>query len=63
MKALKYSTIFGVLSICLACTPKLSLQSYFVDHQETAVRYSKDAIKIGKFMLESEKPFVYERQI
>ena len=37
MRALiKYSTIFGVLSICLACTPKLSLQSYFVDHQETA---------------------------
>ncbi|MDB4094360.1 DUF4252 domain-containing protein [Flavobacteriaceae bacterium] len=37
MRALiKYSTIFGVFSICLACTPKLSLQSYFVDHQETA---------------------------
>jgi len=33
---IKYSLIFGVLSICLACTPKLSLQSYFVDHQETA---------------------------
>ena len=28
--------------------------------EEQSVRYSKDAIKIGKFMLESEKPFVYE---
>lgn len=28
--------------------------------EDQAVRYSKDAIKIGKFMLESEKPFVYE---
>lgn len=28
--------------------------------EEQSVRYSKDAIKIGKFTLESEKPFVYE---
>jgi type I restriction enzyme R subunit len=28
--------------------------------EEQSLRYSKDAIKIGKFMLESEKPFVYE---
>ena len=28
--------------------------------EEQSARYSKDAIKIGKFMLESEKPFVYE---
>ena len=28
--------------------------------EEQSVRYSKDAIKIGKFKLESEKPFVYE---
>jgi len=28
--------------------------------EDQSVRYSKDAIKIGKFMLESEKPFVYE---
>jgi type I restriction enzyme R subunit len=28
--------------------------------EEQSVRYSKDAIKIGKFMLENEKPFVYE---
>jgi type I restriction enzyme R subunit len=28
--------------------------------EEQSKRYSKDAIKIGKFMLESEKPFVYE---
>jgi type I restriction enzyme R subunit len=28
--------------------------------EDQALRYSKDAIKIGKFMLESEKPFVYE---
>ncbi|PCJ28517.1 MAG: restriction endonuclease subunit R [Flavobacteriales bacterium] len=28
--------------------------------QEQSVRYSKDAIKIGKFLLETEKPFVYE---
>lgn len=28
--------------------------------EEQSARYSKDAIKIGKFTLESEKPFVYE---
>lgn len=28
--------------------------------EEQSVRYSKDAIKIGKFTLESKKPFVYE---
>lgn len=28
--------------------------------EEQSARYSKDAIKIGKFMLDSEKPFVYE---
>ena len=28
--------------------------------EEQSSRYSKDAIKIGKFILESEKPFVYE---
>ena len=28
--------------------------------EEQSVRYSKDAIKIGQFTLESEKPFVYE---
>ena len=28
--------------------------------EEQSARYSKDAIKIGKFKLESEKPFVYE---
>ena len=28
--------------------------------EEQSVRYSKDAIKIGTFTLESEKPFVYE---
>ena len=28
--------------------------------EEQSVRYSKDAIKIGKYTLESEKPFVYE---
>lgn len=28
--------------------------------EEQSARYSKDAIKIGKFMLENEKPFVYE---
>lgn len=28
--------------------------------EEQSFRYSKDAIKIGKFTLESEKPFVYE---
>ncbi|MDC1056517.1 type I restriction-modification enzyme R subunit C-terminal domain-containing protein [Flavobacteriaceae bacterium] len=28
--------------------------------EEQSVRYSKDAIKIGQFSLESEKPFVYE---
>ena len=28
--------------------------------EEQSVRYSKDAIKVGKFTLESEKPFVYE---
>ena len=28
--------------------------------EEQSLRYSKDAIKIGKFTLESEKPFVYE---
>lgn len=28
--------------------------------EEQSLRYSKDAIKIGKYMLESEKPFVYE---
>ena len=28
--------------------------------EEQSARYSKDAIKIGKFMLESKKPFVYE---
>tara|TARA_B100002019_G_scaffold257375_1_gene241379 strand:+ start:243 stop:647 length:405 start_codon:yes stop_codon:yes gene_type:complete len=28
--------------------------------EEQSVRYSKDSIKIGKFTLESEKPFVYE---
>ena len=28
--------------------------------EEQSVRYSKDAIKIGPFTLESEKPFVYE---
>ena len=27
--------------------------------EEQSVRYSKDSIKIGKFTLESEKPFVY----
>jgi type I restriction enzyme R subunit len=28
--------------------------------EEQSVRYSKDAIKIGPYVLESEKPFVYE---
>jgi len=28
--------------------------------EDQAVRYSKDAIKIGKYMLQNEKPFVYE---
>ena len=28
--------------------------------EEQSARYSKDAIKIGKFKLESDKPFVYE---
>nr|BFF38443.1 hypothetical protein BACY1_02480 [Tenacibaculum mesophilum] len=28
--------------------------------EEQSARYSKDAIKIGKYMLESDKPFVYE---
>jgi len=28
--------------------------------EEQSTRYSKDAIKIGKFMLKDEKPFVYE---
>ena len=28
--------------------------------EEQSVRYSKDAIKIGKYTLENEKPFVYE---
>lgn len=28
--------------------------------EDQSARYAKDAIKIGKFMLESEKPFVYE---
>ena len=43
MKALiKYSTIFGVLSICLACSPNLSLQSYFVEHQEASGFMSVD---------------------
>lgn len=28
--------------------------------EEQSARYSKDAIKIGRFTLESEKPFVYE---
>ena len=31
-----------------------------VQVEEQSARYSKDAIKIGKFTLESEKPFVYE---
>lgn len=28
--------------------------------EEQSLRYSKDAIKIGKFTLENEKPFIYE---
>jgi type I restriction enzyme R subunit len=28
--------------------------------EDQSFRYSKDAIKVGKFMLENEKPFVYE---
>ena len=28
--------------------------------EDQSLRYSKDAIKVGKFLLENEKPFVYE---